>query len=139
MIRSVAGAADQLPTAVDELLVASLIKSGNDLRMSPLQETKLFLITHLHLGKDALHIYVALGLLLGSALVMGWRLQDWKPWLLVLAAALAGEALDLRDSLIYGTAIDLKANGKDLWNTLFWPSVILLLARKTALFGPSGR
>ena len=103
--------------------------------MSPLQGGKLWLIGHLGLGKDALHIYVALALLFGSALLFGWRLSSWRPWLVVAVAALAGEAWDMRDRQVAGIAIDPRGHWHDLWNTLFWPSVILLLARRTRLFG----
>jgi hypothetical protein len=103
--------------------------------VSPLQSAKLWLVHHLDLAKDALHIYVALTLFFGAALLFRWPLGSWKPWLVVLAAALLGEAWDLRDSLAYHTRIELAANAKDVINTLFWPSVILLLARTTRLFG----
>ncbi len=102
--------------------------------MSPLQSAKLWLVDHVHLAKDALHIYVALLLFLGTALLFKWPIRSWKPWAVVLAAALAGEAWDLRDSLVYGTAIDLSANFKDIWNTLFWPTALLILARTTRIF-----
>ena len=99
--------------------------------MSPLQQAKLFLVQHLHLSKDSLHIYVAMSLFLGSAILLRWPLKSWKPWLLVLAAAIAGEAWDLRDSLTYGTRVHLLANLKDVLNTIFWPTVLMLLARHT--------
>ena len=102
--------------------------------MSPLQATKLWLVEHVHLAKDALHIYVALGLLVGSALVFGWKLASWRPWLVVAAAAVVGEIWDIRDRWVYGVPQQYGANGHDLWNTLFWPTVILLLARRTRLF-----
>lgn len=53
----------------------------------------------------------------------------------MLAAALAGEAWDIRDTLAREDRVDWAANGKDVWNTLFWPSAILLLARFTPVFG----
>ena len=99
--------------------------------MSPLQEAKLWSVAHLGLGKDALHIYVALGLFLGSAALLRWPLRSWRPWLVVAAAALIGEAWDVRDSVVYDTPIRLAANAKDLANTLFWPTVLMLLARWT--------
>src|SRR6478736_3984416 len=102
--------------------------------MSPLQTIKLWLVEHVGLSKDALHIYVALALFLGSAALFGWSPRGWKPWSLVLAAALAGEAWDLRDSLAYDNPLDLAGNFHDIWNTLFWPSVIVLLLRTTRLF-----
>lgn len=98
---------------------------------SPVNAAKLWLVEHLHLAKDALHVYVALILFFGSMLLFGWKASGWKPWLLVVAAALAGEAYDLIDAQIYDTAIDLRANWKDVWNTLFWPTAIMLLARHT--------
>jgi hypothetical protein len=103
--------------------------------MSPFAEGKLWLIGQLGLAKDALHIHVALALFFGSALLFGWRLSSWRPWLLVLAATLAGEAWDIRDRLVGGVPIAPRGNLHDVWNTLFWPSVILLLARRTRLFG----
>jgi hypothetical protein len=102
--------------------------------MSPLQTAKFWLVHHVDLAKDALHIYVALGLFLGSALAFRWSIRSWKPWAVVLAAALIGEVWDLRDSLVYHTPIDLWGNWKDIWNTMFWPSALLLLARFTQLF-----
>jgi len=99
--------------------------------MSPLQQAKLYIVDHVHLAKDALHIYVALILFLGSAALFRWPLKSWRPWAVVLAAALIGEAWDLRDSIVYHTRIELGGNLKDIVNTLFWPTVLVLLARGT--------
>ena len=102
--------------------------------MSPLQSAKLWLVQHVDLAKDALHIYVALGLFFGAALAFGWKVRNWKPLAVVLAAALVGEAWDLRDSAYYATPVNLWGNFKDVLNTLFWPSAIVLLARCTRVF-----
>lgn len=102
--------------------------------MSPLQQVKLWLVGHVHLAKDALHIYVALFLFFGAMLLFRWRAGDWRPWLVVLVAALIGEAWDLRDTIVYGTPMHLDGNWKDIWNTMFWPSVLLGLGRYTKLF-----
>jgi hypothetical protein len=101
--------------------------------VSWLQSTKLALIGATGLSKDALHIYVALALFFGSALLFRWALKSWKPWAVVLAAALAGEAWDIRDRIEGSIPIDLAGNWHDVWNTLFWPSVIVVLARWTRL------
>ncbi|MBY0521693.1 MAG: hypothetical protein K2P79_14840 [Sphingomonas sp.] len=103
--------------------------------MSPLQIVKFWLVIHLGLAKDALHVYVGLTLLFGSALVFGWKLSSWRPWAIAALAAVIGEAWDIRDNLVYNTPIYLPGNWHDIWNTLFWPSAILLLARRTRLFG----
>ena len=104
--------------------------------MSPLQSVKWWIVHHLSLAKDALHIYVALTLFFGAALAFRWSLKSWKPWAVVLAAALLGEAWDLRDSIVYRTPVDLAGNWKDVWNTMFWPTAILILARVSPLFSP---
>jgi len=101
--------------------------------VSALQATKLWLIGLTGLSKDALHIYVGLTLFFGSALLFRWPLSSWRPWLVVLAAALAGEAWDIRDRLAGGVGLDLAGDWHDIWNTLFWPSAILILARTTRL------
>ena len=101
--------------------------------MSALQAAKFWLIGLTGLAKDALHIYVALGLFFGAALAFKWPITSWRPWLLVLAAALIGEAWDIRDRLVSAVPLDLWGDWHDIWNTLFWPSVILVLARYTAV------
>ena len=98
---------------------------------SALQAGKLWLAHHVDLTKDALHVYVALILFFGSGALLGWRLSRWRPWLLVLFVALLGETWDIRDSLVYRTPLIFRANLHDIWNTLFWPTVIMLLARHT--------
>jgi hypothetical protein len=107
--------------------------------VSPLQSVKMWFVHHVDLAKDALHIYVALTLFFGCALLFRWPLRSWKPWLVVLAAAVIGEIWDLRDSLVYHTRILPWGNLKDILNTIFWPSVMLVLARRTALFQTAGR
>ena len=101
--------------------------------MSLLQTVKLWIVGHFGLGKDALHIYVGLLLFLGSAALMRWPLRSWKPWAVVAAAAIVGEAWDLRDSIVHRTPVILAANWHDIWNTLFWPTALMLLARWTPL------
>ena len=98
------------------------------------QAAKLWLVGSTGLAKDALHVHIALALFLGSALLMRWPLRSWKPWLVVLTAAIAGEAWDIWDTIGAGRAILPAANWQDVWNAMVWPSAILLLARTTKLF-----
>lgn len=106
-------------------------RSRQRFEVSWLQAAKLWLIGMTGLSKDALHVYVALTLFFGSALLCRWTLSSWRPWLVVLVAAVAGEAWDIRDQLVAHVALDLAGDWHDIWNTLFWPSVILILARTT--------
>jgi hypothetical protein len=101
--------------------------------VSSLQAAKLWLVDNTHLAKDALHIYVGLILLFGAVALFRWPLSSWKPWAVVLAATLLGEAWDMLDRLRTGVAQFPPGNWKDVWNTLFWPTVLTLLARYTPL------
>lgn len=102
--------------------------------MSALQAAKLWLIGMTGLSKDALHVYVALILLFGSAVLFKWSLAGWRPWTVVLVAAVAGEAWDIRDRVVSAVPVDLAGDWHDIWNTMFWPSVILIMARTTQVF-----
>lgn len=104
------------------------------MHISVFQQTKLYLMAHLHLAKDALHIYVGLLVFFGVMLLFGWRARQWKPWLAVLIVALAGELWDLIDATAYLSHPDYWGHWHDIWNTLFWPSAIMLLARFTRVF-----
>ena len=99
-----------------------------------LQTAKAWLVDTVGLARDALHIYVGLALFLGSALLFRWPLKSWKPFAVVLAVALLGEAWDLRDSAALGSSLRLRESWKDVLNTSFWPLALLLLARWTQLF-----
>ena len=88
------------------------------------------------LEKDALHVYLALILLFGSVWLFRWSLRSWKPQALILAVALGGEAWDIRDGLLTSVplVVSLPLSVHDIWNTMFWPLAIMLLARFTPAF-----
>ena len=101
--------------------------------VSPFQQSKIWLMQLLGLPKDALHIYVGLTVYLISMAVFRWPLRSWKPLGAVFLAALAGECWDVIDTLRAGGSPIWARNWHDVWNTCFWPSVFLLLARYTPL------
>ena len=74
--------------------------------MSLLQQVKMVIIEYTHLAKDALHIYVALAIMLGACFAFGWKVRQWRPWLLVLAVALAGEYWDWLENRSIGRTPD---------------------------------
>jgi hypothetical protein len=102
-----------------------------------LQTTKMWLVHHIGLDKDALHIYFALFLLFGSVLLFRWSLRSWKPYALILAIAVIGEVWDIRDGLLTSVplVVSLPDSIHDIWNTMFWPIAILLLVRSTDVLG----
>jgi hypothetical protein len=99
--------------------------------MGLFQSTKLVLIEATSLGKDALHIYVGLGVMLFVAIAFKKPLSDWRPILAVALASIAGELWDVIDTFSHGGRPRWSGNSKDIWNTLFWPTVLFLLARFT--------
>ena len=103
------------------------------------QTAKFWLVDATGLAKDALHIHVGLILFFAAALVMRWPLRSWKPWAAVLAVTLAGEAWDLWNTIASARRILPFGIWKDVWNTMLWPTAILLLARGTRLFGAGRR
>lgn len=92
-----------------------------------LQVFKQTMIEATGLGKDALHVYAGLILFIGIRLI--WRRRGgWSlGWLAALGAALMVEWLDIR---LETTERNLQTDAehmKDIWNTMFWPTVLLLL------------
>ena len=102
-----------------------------------LQAVKLWIVHNIGLEKDALHVYFALFLLFGSVMLFRWSLRSWKPTALILAIAVIGEIWDMRDGLLTRVplVVSFPDSVHDVWNTMFWPVAILLLARFTDLFG----
>ena len=99
--------------------------------MSLLQSAKLVVMDVTNLGKDALHVHVGLGVMLIVAVALKRSLADWRPLLAAVIAAFAGEIWDMIDTWSHGGTPRWNANGKDVLNTLFWPTVLFLLARYT--------
>ena len=88
------------------------------------------------LERDALHIYFALIVQLGAALLFRRRLGDWLPWLAVLA--LANEAADLWVEIWPQHAFQAASAIHDIVNTMILPTVLFALSRwGTGLFGRS--
>ena len=99
--------------------------------MGPFQSSKLWLQDSVGLGKDALHIYVGLIVLLAVAALLRVPLRDWRPIGAVFVVALAGEIWDVIEWTRRGNAVRWENNWHDLWNTMFWPLMLFALARWT--------
>lgn len=92
------------------------------------QQIKDVIAYYTDLERDALHIYAALLVQVGAALVLRRRLSHWLPWAAVLAFAVGNEGLDsYGDRLVEPWELD--AGLHDLWNTMVLPTLLLLLAR----------
>jgi hypothetical protein len=97
--------------------------------MGPFQSGKLWFQDLVGLSKDALHVYVGLTVLLLMALIFRLPLRDVRPLAAVFLVAIAGEILDLVERLHPEADPYLQSNWHDLWNTMFWPTMLFLLAR----------
>lgn len=104
---------------------------------STAQAIKLAIVSATGLSKDALHIYVGLTFLLTAAAILRKPLRSIIPWLVVLTLAVAGEMVDMRDDITSLGYWRWGASLHDVLNTLFWPSVLLFLARCGIFFGAS--
>ena len=101
--------------------------------MSFFQDAKVLLVEATNLSKDALHVYVGLGVMLLAAILLRRSLKDWRPLAAAALAAVAGELWDVIDTLSHGGTPRWSLNWKDVWNTLFWPTTLFLLARFTSV------
>ncbi|MDB5614554.1 MAG: hypothetical protein JWQ22_2207 [Devosia sp.] len=81
----------------------------------------------LNLSKDALHIHIGIGLYVIAMLAFRRGPGSWWPWLTVLGFELLNEAIDI---FHHGFShLEVSGSIKDLFNTMFWPSVVLTAAR----------
>ena len=91
---------------------------------------KIWLIETVGLTNDAMHIHGSLLILCVSALVLRRRPDSPWCWLIVCIAELFNEYADLRGAAAGEATIDAALH--DVYNTMFWPTVLLILGR--ALF-----
>ena len=97
------------------------------------QSLKLDIMGFTGLAKDALHIYVGLGVWLLAAALFRRSITTLRPWLAVLVVACVIEGFDAFDDWVQLGRWRWKASLHDVANTLFWPTVLALLARFTRL------
>jgi hypothetical protein len=90
---------------------------------------KLSVIEATGLEKDALHIYFGMTLFL--AVRLAWRGRGgWvAAWLAVVIMACGGEMLDITAEISRTSIQPDAAHWHDIWNTAFWPTVLLFVGR----------
>ena len=100
---------------------------------SLVQSFKLSIVGFSGLSKDALHVYAGLMVWLLAAALFRKSITTLRPWLAVLVVALGIEAFDAFDDWVDLGRWRYRASLHDIVNTLFWPTVLALLARFTRL------
>jgi hypothetical protein len=88
---------------------------------------KIRLVEMIGLTNDALHVHGSLLILFGSAIILRRRPDSIWCWLIVFIAELFNEFADLKGVAPGEATIDAAVH--DLYNTMFWPTVIMLFAR----------
>ena len=93
------------------------------------QQWKTLIVDHSGLAKDALHIYAGMAVFVAVRLLWQTRFGWGLAWISVLALALGAEYLDLvaerSDPVLRPDA----AHWHDIWNTMFWPTVLAIFGR----------
>lgn len=85
------------------------------------------LVEYVGLTNDAMHVHGSILILFLSAIILRRRPDSIWCWLIVFAAELFNEYADLK-GLAPGEA-SMKASIHDLYNTMLWPTVIVILGR----------
>ncbi len=88
---------------------------------------KIWLIDTVGLTNDAMHVHGALLILCVSAILLRRRPDSPWCWLSVFLAELFNEYADLRGAAPGEATIDAALH--DIYNTMFWPTLILILGR----------
>lgn len=88
---------------------------------------KSWLSLWLQVSDDSLHVSGGLLLLIAAAFAL--RRPPWhvRPWLAVLVAELLNEGYDLLQTSYETAEGNYPSSWHDLWLTMLWPTVILLI------------
>lgn len=108
---------------------------------------KIHVIQATGLAKDALHIYVGVGvyllcLFILRPIIKSQNIRSFLALLVVIGVALAGEYLDnrhiIRPKGVFALqGVDIKASIHDLVNTCLLPFVLYVLTKWTRIFHPT--
>lgn len=100
-------------------------------RLQILAETwigyKIRLVEFVGLTNDAMHVHGSILILFVSAIILRRRPDHFWCWLIVFAAELFNEYADLKGVAPGEATIDAAVH--DLYNTMLWPTIILILGR----------
>lgn len=78
------------------------------------------------MSENLVHVHAGLAIFVVTALLLRKRMRSLIPLAVVIALAVLNEAVDY----LYGIKWDYMSSGMDLINTILWPIVLFLLARR---------
>ncbi len=105
-------------------MIATLANAPDDLQI-----LKVYLLDFTGLERDALHLHAGLALFILVRLGWRWRGGWVVAWLAALAVALGVEWMDIRADGSLGAPQPQPEHWHDIWNTMIWPTVLLLVGR----------
>ena len=79
------------------------------------------------ISESLLHLHAGLAIFVVTALLLRKRMRSWIPLAVVVVLAMVNEMIDYR----YSPGWDVGASLKDLANTIVWPLILFLLARRS--------
>jgi hypothetical protein len=97
--------------------------------MASWYRVKMFIEHASIITSDSMHVLAGVLILLLSALILRRSILSWLPWLIVLAMAVANEAVDLWVEQWPDVAMQYRESVKDLLLTMTLPTILLLAAR----------
>jgi hypothetical protein len=100
------------------------------------EATKNWLSGELHLSHAVLHIHLGLAIFLLSGWLLRKPFGSLTPWAIVAALELANEASDFTRYHVSGWPWTATNTIEDIVNTLFWPTVLVLLFRRRKAASP---
>jgi hypothetical protein len=104
---------------------------------SPYQQLKNHVLALVGISKDAVHLYIGIGCLLVSILVLRLPPTSYKALILTLLVSLGMEAMDLHDNVRYRDTTRAMASAHDIWNTNLMP-LLVVTALRLRLGPPTG-
>jgi hypothetical protein len=93
------------------------------------EAAKDWLSTEAHLSHAVLHIHLGLAIYLLTGLLLRRPLGSARPWLVVAALELANETSDFLRYYVSAWPWTATNTIEDIFNTLFWPTVLVVLFR----------
>ena len=78
------------------------------------------------MSENLIHVHVGLAIFVLTALLLRHRMRSWVPLGVVVGLALLNELVDYSESANW----DLGSSSVDFFNTILWPTVLFLLARR---------
>jgi len=79
------------------------------------------------LADDTLHTHAGLLIVVATAFVLRRPPWNWRPWLAALVIELLNETWDLFQPFYPTDEGNIPASLHDIWVTMLWPTVVLLL------------